>query len=68
MGLGKTIQSISILQYIRQQHNIPGPFLAIVPLSTLTQWVGIYKYEITILGSRSREVDWHAYSNFSWWP
>ncbi|CAH2450423.1 Transcription regulatory protein [Komagataella phaffii CBS 7435] len=38
MGLGKTIQTISLLTYLVEKKNIPGPFLVIVPLSTLTNW------------------------------
>ncbi|GAV56115.1 hypothetical protein ZYGR_0BA00210 [Zygosaccharomyces rouxii] len=38
MGLGKTIQTISLLTYLYEKKNIKGPFLVIVPLSTLTNW------------------------------
>lgn len=38
MGLGKTIQSISLITYLIEAKRIPGPFLVIVPLSTLTNW------------------------------
>ncbi|CUM50424.1 uncharacterized protein AC631_01780 [Debaryomyces fabryi] len=38
MGLGKTIQTISLLTYLIEIKKIPGPFLVIVPLSTLTNW------------------------------
>lgn len=38
MGLGKTIQTISLLTYLVEKKQIPGPFLVIVPLSTLTNW------------------------------
>ncbi|SCV05451.1 LANO_0H07778g1_1 [Lachancea nothofagi CBS 11611] len=38
MGLGKTIQSISLITYLRETKNEPGPFLVIVPLSTITNW------------------------------
>ncbi|KAG7835137.1 hypothetical protein KL943_002452 [Ogataea angusta] len=38
MGLGKTIQTISLLTYIMEVKKIPGPFLVIVPLSTLPNW------------------------------
>lgn len=55
MGLGKTIQvrrflycdypflmqiqTISLLQYLRDTQNIPGPFLIIAPLSTTENWL-----------------------------
>lgn len=38
MGLGKTIQTISFLSYLFHQHQLYGPFLIVVPLSTLTSW------------------------------
>uniref|UniRef100_A0A8C8SLU7 DNA helicase n=1 Tax=Pelusios castaneus TaxID=367368 RepID=A0A8C8SLU7_9SAUR len=38
MGLGKTIQTISFLSYLFYQHQLYGPFLIVVPLSTLTSW------------------------------
>ncbi|XP_062869656.1 chromodomain-helicase-DNA-binding protein 1 isoform X2 [Trichomycterus rosablanca] len=38
MGLGKTIQTISFLSYLFHEHQLYGPFLLVVPLSTLTSW------------------------------
>lgn len=38
MGLGKTIQTISLITYIIERKQNNGPFLVIVPLSTLTNW------------------------------
>ena len=38
MGLGKTIQTISLLTYLIEKKKQNGPFLVIVPLSTLTNW------------------------------
>lgn len=38
MGLGKTIQSISFLYYLFHKYQLYGPFLVIVPLSTLDAW------------------------------
>ncbi|XP_038857182.1 chromodomain-helicase-DNA-binding protein 2 isoform X2 [Salvelinus namaycush] len=38
MGLGKTIQTISFLSYMFHQHQLYGPSLVVVPLSTLTSW------------------------------
>lgn len=38
MGLGKTIQTISLITYLIEKKASPGPFLVIVPLSTLTNW------------------------------
>lgn len=38
MGLGKTLQTISFLGYLRFVKNIEGPFIVIVPKSTLDNW------------------------------
>lgn len=38
MGLGKTIQTISLVTYLIEKKKQVGPFLVIVPLSTLTNW------------------------------
>lgn len=38
MGLGKTLQAISLLAYLRQFQKLNGPHLVLVPLSTLGNW------------------------------
>uniref|UniRef100_A0A667ZC49 Chromodomain helicase DNA binding protein 1 n=1 Tax=Myripristis murdjan TaxID=586833 RepID=A0A667ZC49_9TELE len=38
MGLGKTIQTICFLNHLFHEHQLYGPFLLVVPLSTLTSW------------------------------
>jgi chromodomain-helicase-DNA-binding protein 1 len=38
MGLGKTIQTISFLTYLFNHHNLYGPFLLVIPLSTMASW------------------------------
>lgn len=38
MGLGKTIQTISLITYLIEKKKQNGPFLVIVPLSTLMNW------------------------------
>ncbi|KAK9890213.1 hypothetical protein WA026_010322 [Henosepilachna vigintioctopunctata] len=38
MGLGKTIQTICFLYYLFHTHQLHGPFLCVVPLSTMTSW------------------------------
>ncbi|PFH60670.1 hypothetical protein XA68_10582 [Ophiocordyceps unilateralis] len=38
MGLGKTIQTISLITYLIERKMQSGPYLVIVPLSTLTNW------------------------------
>ncbi|CAG9110283.1 unnamed protein product [Plutella xylostella] len=39
MGLGKTIQTIALVTYLMEKKKVNGPFLIIVPLSTLSNWV-----------------------------
>ncbi|KAH8283644.1 hypothetical protein KR018_010322, partial [Drosophila ironensis] len=38
MGLGKTIQTICFLYALFKVHHLYGPFLCVVPLSTMTAW------------------------------
>ncbi|KAJ3386117.1 hypothetical protein HDU92_002677 [Lobulomyces angularis] len=38
MGLGKTIQTISLVTYLIEKKKQSGPFLIIVPLSTIANW------------------------------
>ena len=38
MGLGKTIQTISYLHWLYHEHQLYGPFLLVVPLSTMPAW------------------------------
>ncbi|OMJ16262.1 Chromodomain helicase hrp3 [Smittium culicis] len=38
MGLGKTIQTISFISYLFHTINLFGPFLVVVPLSTIGSW------------------------------
>ncbi|XP_050554685.1 chromodomain-helicase-DNA-binding protein 1 isoform X2 [Spodoptera frugiperda] len=38
MGLGKTIQTICFLYYLFKSQQLYGPFLCVVPLSTMTAW------------------------------
>uniref|UniRef100_A0A7N0TB68 Protein CHROMATIN REMODELING 5 n=2 Tax=Kalanchoe fedtschenkoi TaxID=63787 RepID=A0A7N0TB68_KALFE len=38
MGLGKIVQSVSMLGFLKNSRQIPGPFLVVVPLSTLSNW------------------------------
>ncbi|CAF0969845.1 unnamed protein product [Rotaria magnacalcarata] len=39
MGLGKTIQTIALITYLMEVKKVNGPYLIIVPLSTLANWV-----------------------------
>lgn len=37
-GLGKTLQTISFLSYLKHYRDTPGPHLIVVPKSTLQNW------------------------------
>ena len=39
-GLGKTIQTISLITFLIESKKQRGPYLVIVPLSTMTNWSG----------------------------
>ncbi|CAI0438783.1 unnamed protein product [Linum tenue] len=39
MGLGKTLQAISFLSYLKVMQKSPGPFLVLCPLSVTDGWV-----------------------------
>lgn len=43
MGLGKTIQTISFLQVMYSNYQLYGPFLIVVPLSTIVAWQREFK-------------------------
>ena len=43
MGLGKTIQTIALLAHLMERKENMGPYLVIVPLSTLSNWVSEFK-------------------------
>ena len=38
MGLGKTIQTISLITFLIERKRQPGPYLVVVPLSTMNNW------------------------------
>ncbi|XP_015750063.1 PREDICTED: SWI/SNF-related matrix-associated actin-dependent regulator of chromatin subfamily A member 5-like, partial [Acropora digitifera] len=42
-GLGKTLQTISLLGYMKHFREIPGPHLVIVPKSTLANWMSEFE-------------------------
>lgn len=38
MGLGKTIQTLGLIAHLMETKDNPGPYLIIVPLSTISNW------------------------------
>ena len=43
MGLGKTIQTIALFAYLIEKKNNEGPFLVVVPLTTINNWIIEFK-------------------------
>jgi len=43
MGLGKTVQAIALIAYLMEYKDNKGPYLVIVPLSTLSNWVNEFR-------------------------
>ncbi|EIW67175.1 hypothetical protein TREMEDRAFT_69728 [Tremella mesenterica DSM 1558] len=63
MGLGKTVQSVSFLSYLFHTQHQYGPFLVVVPLSTISAWQSQFRIwapdlnVVSYMGSAaSREV------------
>lgn len=50
-GLGKTLQTISLLGYMKHYRNIPSPHLVIGPKSTLSNWMAEIKRWVPSLRS-----------------
>ncbi|KAI9674782.1 MAG: hypothetical protein M1817_001686 [Caeruleum heppii] len=38
MGLGKTVQTVSFMNWLRHDRHQEGPFIVVVPLSTMPSW------------------------------
>ncbi|XP_063169995.1 chromodomain-helicase-DNA-binding protein 2 isoform X1 [Candoia aspera] len=69
MGLGKTIQTISFLCYLFHQHQLYGPFLIVVPLSTLTSWqreFEIWAPEINVVVYIGDQMSRNAIREYEW--
>ncbi|XP_042328510.1 chromodomain-helicase-DNA-binding protein 2 isoform X4 [Sceloporus undulatus] len=69
MGLGKTIQTISFLSYLFHQHQLFGPFLIVVPLSTLTSWqreFEIWGPEINVVVYIGDQMSRNAIREYEW--
>ncbi|CAL8472046.1 g11588 [Coccomyxa elongata] len=63
MGLGKTIQCVSFIGYLALWQQIAGPYLVVVPLSTVPNWIKEFRKwlpqvnALVYVGdSKSREV------------
>ena len=43
MGLGKTVQTVALLHHLRGRYGVFGPHIVVVPLSTVSNWVGEFR-------------------------
>ncbi len=78
MGLGKTAQTLSMLGHMRYAANVSGPFLVVVPLSTISNWAREFEMWLPsfnvimyIGNARAREIIrakelWQARGRKSW--
>ena len=55
-GLGKTLQTISLLGYLHEFRGISGPHMVIVPKSTLHNWINEFRKWCPVL----RVVKFHG--------
>lgn len=44
MGLGKTVQTVSFMSWLRHERQQQGPFIVIVPLSTVPAWAETFNF------------------------
>ncbi|PBP24644.1 chromodomain helicase [Diplocarpon rosae] len=44
MGLGKTVQTVSFMNWLRHDRQQEGPFLVVVPLTTIPAWADTFEY------------------------
>ncbi|KAH8663069.1 P-loop containing nucleoside triphosphate hydrolase protein [Tricladium varicosporioides] len=42
MGLGKTVQTVAFMNWLRNDRNQQGPFLVVVPLTTVPAWADTF--------------------------
>ena len=40
-GLGKTLQTVAFLSYLKNERGVRGPSLVVVPLSVLSSWCAV---------------------------
>ena len=44
MGLGKTVQTVSFMNWLRHDRGQHGPFIVVVPLSTMPSWADTFDH------------------------
>lgn len=69
-GLGKTLQTISLLGYMKHYRNIPGPHMVLVPKSTLHNWMSEFKRwvptlrSVCLIGDKEQRVSFSCFITF----
>lgn len=69
-GLGKTLQTISLLGYMKHYRNIPGPHMVLVPKSTLHNWMSEFKRwvptlrSVCLIGDKEQRVSFSCSLHF----
>lgn len=64
-GLGKTLQTISLLGFMKHYRHIPSPHMVICPKSTLSNWMNEFKRwcpslkAVCLIGSQEQRVNLH---------
>ncbi|KAF6216793.1 hypothetical protein GE061_001143 [Apolygus lucorum] len=69
MGLGKTIQTICSLYYLFHTYQMYGPFLIVVPLSTMTSWqreFSLWAPEMNVVTYIGDVTSRNIIRNFEW--
>ena len=62
-GLGKTLQTISLIGYMKHHRNQPGPHIVIVPKSTLANWMNEFQKwcptirAVCLIGTQEQRVN-----------
>lgn len=44
MGLGKTVQTVSFMSWLQHERQQQGPFIVVVPLSTMPAWADTFNF------------------------
>lgn len=57
MGLGKTVQCVSFLGLLAETCAVHGPFLVVVPLSTVPNWIREFRKWVPQVSLQAASID-----------
>jgi chromodomain-helicase-DNA-binding protein 7 len=68
MGLGKTVQTITFLEHLQRVEGVRGPFLIVVPLSTLPHWQREIEgwTELNVVLYQGNKINRQAIREYEW--